>query len=91
VVISDDGLQHYGLRRDVELVVVDGTRGFGNGHCLPAGPLREDVGRLREADAVVCNGGPRCPRGSLRMVLEGEIMDSMSVVGLMMAARQRGE
>jgi len=71
LVISDDGLQHYRLRRDVELVVVDGTRGFGNGHCLPAGPLREDVGRLREADAVVCNGGPRCPRGSLRMVLEG--------------------
>ncbi len=71
VVIADDGLQHYRLQRDFEVVVVDGTRGFGNGHCLPAGPLREDVARLREADAIVCNGGPRCPAGGVGMVLEG--------------------
>jgi tetraacyldisaccharide 4'-kinase len=71
VVVSDDGLQHYALARDAEIVVVDGTRGFGNGHCLPAGPLREPPERMAEVDAVVCNGGPRCPDGSIRMVMEG--------------------
>ena len=55
VVISDDGLQHYGLSRTVELVVVDGKRGVGNGHLLPMGPLREPVARLSAADAVVVN------------------------------------
>jgi len=53
VVLADDGLQHYALARDVEVVVVDGTRGFGNGHLLPAGPLREPASRAAAADAVV--------------------------------------
>lgn len=57
VVICDDGLQHYRLRRDVEIVVVDGRRGLGNGRLLPAGPLREPSSRLREADVVIYNGG----------------------------------
>lgn len=57
VIISDDGLQHYALGRDVEIVVVDGVRRFGNGYCLPAGPLREPVRRSRSADFVVVNGG----------------------------------
>ncbi|MEM7408081.1 MAG: tetraacyldisaccharide 4'-kinase [Pseudomonadota bacterium] len=52
VVISDDGLQHYGLHRDVEIVVVDAEREFGNGWLLPAGPLRESRTRLSRADAV---------------------------------------
>ena len=56
IVLSDDGLQHYALRRDVELAVVDGQRRFGNGWCLPAGPLREPPSRLREVDMVICNG-----------------------------------
>ena len=56
VVISDDGLQHYRLWRDVEVVMVDGARGLGNGLCLPAGPLREPPARLQEADFVVING-----------------------------------
>jgi ATP-binding cassette, subfamily B, bacterial MsbA len=58
IVISDDGLQHYHLYRDVEIAVVDGKRGLGNGKCLPAGPLREAPGRLREVDFVVANGVP---------------------------------
>ncbi|HRD88763.1 MAG: tetraacyldisaccharide 4'-kinase [Candidatus Accumulibacter sp.] len=57
VIVSDDGLQHYRLQRSLELVVFDG-RGAGNGRLLPAGPLREPVRRLREADAVVWNGSP---------------------------------
>ncbi len=56
VIISDDGLQHYALGRDIEIVVIDGERGFGNGFCLPAGPLRETVGRLNKVDMVVSNG-----------------------------------
>ena len=59
VVVSDDGLQHYGLARDVEIAVVDGERGFGNRLPLPAGPLREPVARLRTVDAVVVNGAVR--------------------------------
>ena len=57
VIVSDDGLQHYALARDVELAVVDASRGLGNGLPLPAGPLREPRSRLREADAVVLLGG----------------------------------
>jgi tetraacyldisaccharide 4'-kinase len=57
VVISDDGLQHYALARDVELCVVDAARGFGNGWLLPAGPLRERPSRLETVDAVVVNAG----------------------------------
>ncbi|MFY0992702.1 tetraacyldisaccharide 4'-kinase [Halomonas sp. C05BenzN] len=58
ILISDDGLQHHALGRDLELVVVDGRRGFGNGRCLPAGPLREPLSRLAGVDAVVINGEP---------------------------------
>ncbi|TCS73969.1 lipid-A-disaccharide kinase [Sulfuritortus calidifontis] len=57
VILADDGLQHYALARDVELVVVDGERGFGNGWLLPAGPLREPRSRLDSVTAVVVNGG----------------------------------
>lgn len=57
LLITDDGLQHLALARDVELVVVDAARGFGNGRMLPAGPLREPLSRLANVDAVVVNGG----------------------------------
>jgi tetraacyldisaccharide 4'-kinase len=55
VIVTDDGLQHYALRRDIEICVVDG-RGFGNGFLQPAGPLREPPSRLRSVDAVVVHG-----------------------------------
>lgn len=56
IIVSDDGLQHYALGRDIEIVVIDGEREFGNGLCLPAGPLREPLKRLRDADLVVRTG-----------------------------------
>ncbi|WP_207061094.1 tetraacyldisaccharide 4'-kinase [Motiliproteus sp. SC1-56] len=56
LILSDDGLQHYALHRDLEIAVVDGQRGLGNGHCLPVGPLREPPERLQEVDFVVVNG-----------------------------------
>ena len=58
IVLSDDGLQHYRLHRDIEIAVVDGARLFGNGLPLPAGPLREPRQRLHEVDFVVVNGEP---------------------------------
>jgi tetraacyldisaccharide 4'-kinase len=56
LIISDDGLQHYRLPRQMEIAVIDGERGLGNGYCLPAGPLREPVERLMEVDWRLCNG-----------------------------------
>jgi tetraacyldisaccharide 4'-kinase len=55
-ILCDDGLQHLALRRDLEIAVVDATRGLGNGWMLPAGPLRESVRRLARVDMVVLNG-----------------------------------
>ena len=72
VIVSDDGLQHYALARDCEVVVIDGDRRFGNGWLLPAGPLREAPGRLRAADAIVVNGGRALRQGALSMRLEAK-------------------
>lgn len=67
IVISDDGLQHYHLGRDIEIALLDSARGTGN-HCLlPAGPLREPVTRLKQVDFVIEHGGPT---DSLSMTLE---------------------
>ncbi|MGM0630409.1 MAG: tetraacyldisaccharide 4'-kinase [Pseudomonadota bacterium] len=57
VIISDDGLQHYALKRDIELIMIDAERGTGNGWLLPAGPLREGPWRLKGADWVISNYG----------------------------------
>ena len=70
ILLSDDGLQHYRLRRDAEIAVVDGVRRFGNGCLLPAGPLREAPSRLNEVDAVVVNGGVAAGN-EYRMQLDG--------------------
>ena len=56
VILSDDGLQHYALNRDIEIAVIDGERRFGNGYCLPAGPLREPIERLQSVDFIIVNG-----------------------------------
>ncbi len=55
IILSDDGLQHYAMGRDIEIVVVDGLRAFGNGLCLPAGPLREKVKRINRVNFLVVN------------------------------------
>jgi len=72
VIISDDGLQHYRLQRDVEIVVCDAVKGFGNGALLPAGPLRESISRLKTVDVVVSNGKSDLPKvfESIEMHLE---------------------
>ena len=56
VIISDDGLQHYKLQRDFELVIMDAERGLGNGFLLPSGPLRELPSRLKNVDIIITNG-----------------------------------
>lgn len=61
VILSDDGLQHYRMHRDLEIVVIDRQRGLGNGHCLPAGPLREAPARLNSVDGIVINGAESDP------------------------------
>ena len=86
IIITDDGLQHYALARDREIVVVDGIRRFGNGWWLPAGPMRERASRLREVDAVITNGGtPKPGEIAMRLVpsqavnlLTGEKRDAAS-------------
>lgn len=78
VVISDDGLQHYRLKRDIEIAVVDGSRGFGNGWLLPAGPLREKTSRLTKVDAIVCNGDTAATKAypmKLQAVLFNNLLD----------------
>lgn len=81
-ILSDDGLQHYRLTRDAEIVVIDGQRGLGNGACIPAGPLRESAARLREVEMVVVNGNPegKYP-GALVMDLEPEGVLSVNGLG----------
>ncbi len=56
IIVCDDGLQHYGMARDLEIAVLDGVRRYGNGACLPAGPLREPTTRLTTVDLLVTNG-----------------------------------
>lgn len=68
VIISDDGLQHYALHRDIELLILDGDRRLGNGHLLPRGPLREGMWRQKEVDFTIVNG-ERCQEGEFLMEL----------------------
>jgi tetraacyldisaccharide 4'-kinase len=94
VIISDDGLQHYRLVRDVEIAVIDGARGIGNGWPLPAGPLREPVSRLATVDAVVVNGSDATgafPQ-AMAMQLEGDSFRNLhDVEQAVTAAHFRGQ
>ncbi len=75
VVISDDGLQHYRMDRAIEIVIIDGLRAFGNGHMLPAGPLREPLSRLDSVDFIIVNGQSSLPYE--KMSLQGETLFSL--------------
>lgn len=68
LIIADDGLQHYSLARSYEICVIDGARGLGNRMLLPAGPMRETVGRLENVDQVLVNGRLRKGTESLLVV-----------------------
>lgn len=88
LLLSDDGLQHYRLGRDMEIVVVDGGRRFGNGCMLPAGPLREGLSRLGTVDAVVVNGDPGSGTSNeFGMRLQGERIYSLRHPGRRVAAK----
>lgn len=77
LILADDGLQHHRLGREVEICVIDGERRLGNGHLLPAGPLREPANRLAEVDFVVVNSGT--PSGTeIGMTLEGGVAINMA-------------
>jgi tetraacyldisaccharide 4'-kinase len=76
VIVADDGLQHYALARDLEIVVLDGSRRLGNGRLLPAGPLREPARRLRKAGLIMVNGGP-ARQGELGFSLRGTVAVSL--------------
>jgi tetraacyldisaccharide 4'-kinase len=94
VILADDGLQHYALARDMEIVVVDAERRFGNGLLLPAGPLREPVSRLHSADAVVVNGGMRAgdfPVPTFAMTLAGNVFVNLADPGLRATAAHFGD
>jgi len=71
IIVSDDGLQHYALHRDIEIVVIDGERGLGNQCLLPAGPLRELPSRLKKVNFIVRQGGSALPT-EFTMQLQGE-------------------
>ena len=89
IVLSDDGLQHLGLARQVEILVVDGKRRYGNGLCLPAGPLREPLKRARSADWILVHGGEPQPGENrfdlrvqhLRALLDGNTMPLSGLAG----------
>ncbi|WGZ96295.1 MAG: tetraacyldisaccharide 4'-kinase [Candidatus Thiothrix putei] len=82
IVIADDGLQHYRMGRDVEICVVDGQRRFGNGYCLPAGPLRESISRLQSCDFVIVNGDTMQMRGdTLVNLVTDETQSLMTLAG----------
>lgn len=63
IIISDDGLQHYALARDLEIAVIDAAAGLGNGFCLPAGPLREPRSRLGQVDFILYRGSEDAATG----------------------------
>lgn len=67
IIISDDGIQHYALSRDIEIAVIDSQRRFGNGYCLPAGPLREPLSRLQTVALTIVNGQANANETSMQM------------------------
>lgn len=83
IIFSDDGLQHYGMARAAELVVVDAKRKFGNGWLLPVGPLREPVTRLATVDKVLLNGEDfTVEPAAIKNALTAEVVPSERLAGM---------
>jgi len=97
IIIADDGLQNVHLNRDYEICLIDGERRLGNGHLLPAGPLREPIERLRTVDCLVVNGstdqlrdflgyynqlGLQIPRVALSMQLKPSKLEALGADGI---------
>ena len=76
VIVSDDGLQHLALGRDIELIVLSDDFGLGNGWLLPAGPLRERASRLRSVDAVIRKGSPHAESESELALGQPELLNA---------------
>ncbi len=72
IILSDDGLQHYALQRDIEIAVIDGERRFGNTYMLPCGPLREPIDRLQKVDLIIVNGTTE-EDNEFSMVIKGNV------------------
>ncbi len=77
VIITDDGLQHYKLQRDIEIVVVDAERALGNKQLLPMGPLREPASRLNSCDYIICNGADNGVFRSLHPTITMQLKSSV--------------
>lgn len=91
IILSDDGLQHYALQRDVEIAVVDAERKYGNGFCLPAGPLREPVSRLQSVDMLALNVAMEDDAAvsfSLQQVIATQLIDNAATTLQAFSARR---
>ena len=91
VIIADDGLQHYRLARNYEIAVIDGTRGFGNGRLLPAGPLREPVSRLKSVDRVLVNKSVMRSERAIRELPAGLAVTDFYLKGTMVRSLDERE
>ena len=91
VIIADDGLQHYRLARNYEIAVIDGTRGFGNGKLLPAGPLREPVSRLKSVDRVLVNKSVMRSERAIRELPAGLAVTDFYLKGTMVRSLDERE
>src|SRR3990167_3168007 len=74
IIISDDGLQHYALARDLEIAFIDGTKRYGNGQCLPEGPLREPLSRLTTVDYIIVTVGNSLQETVMQLLPQGLIL-----------------
>ena len=96
VIVSDDGMQHYKLPRDIEIAVIDGKRQLGNGKCLPAGPLREPPERLKTCDFIVMNNSTMAINNSdetryFEMALKGKTLINLSTLETKPLSDLKGE
>ncbi len=93
VIISDDGMQHYKLYRDIQIAVIDGKRLLGNGYCLPSGPLRERKKGLNKCDMIVVNGETPATENWYSMQVDGNILINLktSEEKLLNAFKDEGE